>query len=174
MSKRMYIIIALLLILSGFVTFKNLRAQVHVDSASYDIMLSTLLSHSVNEISVDEAAVDSTAVFIDTRELAEYNVSHIEHAIWVGYDDFDANRLKDVEKNARLIIYCSVGYRSEKITEKLIQLGFTNISNLYGGIFEWVNNCYPVVDTNGNQTSKVHAYSSKWGIWLNKGEKVYE
>ena len=170
----MYFIIAIVLIISVFLTVKNLKAQVHVDNASYDIMLSTLLSHSVKEISVDDAAADTNAVFIDTREWDEYNVSHIKNAIWVGYDDFDPARMGAIDKQRRLIVYCSVGYRSEKITEQLIQLGYSNLFNLYGGIFEWVNNGYPVFDSTGQETAKIHAYSKKWSTWLNRGEKVYE
>ncbi|RYF52680.1 MAG: rhodanese-like domain-containing protein, partial [Cytophagaceae bacterium] len=32
----------------------------------------------------------------------------------------------------------------------------------------------PVVDSTGKPTRRVHAYSRTWGIWLNRGEKVYE
>jgi 3-mercaptopyruvate sulfurtransferase SseA len=66
-----------------------------------------------------------------------------------------------------------VGYRSEKISEKLKQAGFKDVSNLYGGIFEWVNQGNPVVDENGKITDNIHAYSKTWGVWLNKGVKVY-
>ena len=67
-----------------------------------------------------------------------------------------------------------MGYRSEKIAEKLTASGFTNVVNLYGGIFEWINQDKPVVDQSGSETELVHAYSKKWGIWLNEGVKVYE
>lgn len=146
----------------------------HVQSKSYDAMLKTLLTHNVSEISAKEARKDSTAIFIDTREKREFEVSHIKNAIWSGYDDFDINRLKGISKNQKIILYCSVGYRSEKITEKLVKAGYTNVSNLVGGIFEWKNLGYPVVDTKGKETEQVHAYDKVWGVWLNKGEKVYK
>lgn len=50
--------------------------------------------------------------------------------------------------------------------------GFTRVSNLYGGIFEWVNEGHPVV-RNGMPTEEVHAFSKTWGIWLRRGTKVY-
>jgi hypothetical protein len=65
-----------------------------------------------------------------------------------------------------------VGARSEKITEELLKKGYSDVSNLYGGIFEWVNEGKPVY-TNNRKTTKVHAYSMAWGIWLKQGEKVY-
>jgi len=145
----------------------------YVQSKSYDVMLKTLLSHDVKEISASEAYKDHEAIFIDTREKREFQVSHINNAIWSGYEDFNLARISKVPKNQRIVIYCSVGYRSEKITEKLLKAGYTNVSNLVGGIFEWKNLGYPVVDSNGKETEQVHAYDKVWGIWLNKGEKVY-
>ena len=52
--------------------------------------------------------------------------------------------------------------------------GYTNVFNLYGGIFEWKNNDFQVVDTLGKSTEKVHAFNKSWEKWLKKVEKVYE
>jgi predicted sulfurtransferase len=71
-------------------------------------------------------------------------------------------------------VYCSIGKRSESITQKLSKAGYGNVSNLYGGIFEWVNQGNGVVDVNNKQTNKIHAYGKFWGQWLHKGEKVYK
>ena len=144
-----------------------------VQSKSYNVMLKTLLSHKVKEISAKDAKRDSTALFLDAREKKEFNVSHLKHATWVGYDDFDMTRVQTIPKDKKIIVYCSVGFRSEKITEKLVKAGYTNVSNVVGGIFEWKNLGYSVVDPTGKETDKIHAYSKTWGIWLNKGEKIY-
>ncbi len=151
----------------------NLAFGQYVQSKSYDAMLKTLLAHNVKEISAKEARIDSSAIFLDTREKREFEVSHIKNARWVGYEDFNMKRLKGILKNQKIVIYCSVGYRSEKITEKLQKAGYTNVSNLVGGVFEWKNSGYPVVNNTGKETEQVHAYDKVWGIWLNKGEKVY-
>ncbi|MEZ5014162.1 MAG: rhodanese-like domain-containing protein [Chitinophagales bacterium] len=152
----------------------NAVAQAHVSDKNYDMLLSTLLVHDVPEVEVNDAKTEENVIWLDAREKAEYNVSHIRGAIWVGYDDFSRQRIAALDKNATYIVYCSVGYRSEQITDSLMQAGFIHVQNLYGGIFEWVNTGNPVVDTNGMQTNKVHAYSKSWGIWLKRGEKVYD
>jgi rhodanese-related sulfurtransferase len=144
-----------------------------VQSKAYGEMLNGLLSHKAKEISVAEAKKISDVTFVDAREKNEFNVSHLKNAVWCGYDDFDINRLKSVDGSKKVIVYCSVGYRSEKISLKLKKLGFTNVFNLYGGIFEWKNQGNPVYDNQGNETEKVHAYDEKWGVWLTSGEKVY-
>ena len=145
-----------------------------VGSKSYAIMLKGLLSHTVNEISADQASSrKDSAVFIDSREKKEYEVSHIADAIWVGYDNLNLKKLKKLDKDAEIIVYCSVGYRSEKVAEKLKAKGFKNVSNMYGGIFEWKNKEMPLVNSENQPTDSVHAYNKIWGIWVNKGVKVY-
>ena len=54
-----------------------------------------------------------------------------------------------------------------------MQEGYTNVYNLYGGIFEWKNANFKVVDTLGNNTEKVHTFNKTWSKWLQKGKKVY-
>lgn len=153
--------------------FTSCSAQ--VSSGSYNAMLKTLLSHSVPEITVDslEKCVGSVTL-LDARETAEFNVSHIANARHVGYDKFNMQTVAGIAKDRHIVVYCSVGYRSEKISEKLKAAGYTHVSNLYGGIFEWVNQGNNVVDNSGKPTAKVHAYSKTWGVWLTSGEKVYK
>lgn len=161
----------LLLILA--IQFTNLVNAQMVESSAYNIMLKTLLSRNVNEISVDSAAQLRDVIFVDSREEKEYKTSHIQGAVFVGYENQDLKALKNIDKSKTLIVYCSVGYRSEKTTQKLNQLGFKNVYNLYGGIFEWKNQEHPVY-IEEKETNKVHAYSITWGIWLKKGEKIYD
>lgn len=144
-----------------------------VGNTVYSIMLNRLLSHNVREISVSEILPNDSVVFIDARERKEFDTSHIKGAIWSGYDDFDIKRLQTVPQNAKVVVYCSVGYRSEKIVEKLTKAGFHNVYNMYGGIFEWVNQKRLVVDNRNKDTNKIHAYNKVWGIWLERGLKVF-
>lgn len=151
-----------------------MQTPAQVQSSAYDLTLKTLLSHSVPEVSVLQVKEMKNVLLLDAREWNEYRVSHIENAKYVGYDHFQLETLKAIDKKQKLVVYCSVGYRSEKISEKLKQAGFADVSNLYGGIFEWVNQSNPVVDSKGKMTDNIHAYSKTWGVWLNKGVKVYD
>ncbi|MCI4668384.1 MAG: rhodanese-like domain-containing protein [Bacteroidia bacterium] len=153
---------------------QEIRAK--VSSPAYDLTLKGLLSHTVREVGVkDIKSLDSYQI-LDSRELKEFQVSHIPGGKWVGYDDFNMERIEKLglDKNKPVLLYCSVGYRSEKIGEKLKAAGFKEVCNLYGGIFEWVNEGKPLVDGQGKPTEKVHAYDKLWGSWVKKGEKVYE
>lgn len=165
----------LLIILSIAMGLFQLKGQENkIESRAYRATLSTLLSHTVSEVSVKEAAdLKDKALFLDARELNEFEVSHIKNALHVGYDNFNQSAIDTLDKNQKIIIYCSVGYRSEKISEKLLEQGFKDVSNLYGGIFEWINQGEKVY-INNEQTNNIHPYSSVWGIWLKRGKKVYK
>jgi len=167
------LLITLLFSFAVMASVGHLNAQ-DVKNSSYELMLRGLLSHTVEEVEPEEVAEMDDVVLLDSRELDEYEVSHIEDADYVGYDEFDPSFVDDIPRDQKIVVYCSVGYRSEKITEKLLQMGFTDVANMYGGIFEWVNMGYSVVDMDGNETDSVHAYDRIWGVWLDSDAKVYD
>ncbi len=127
----------------------------------------------VNDLNAKLEAGENIVV-LDAREEGEFNVSHIEDARFCGHKEFDKKAVNGVDKSATIVVYCSVGYRSGKIGERLQKMGYSKVYNLYGGIFEWVNSGYPVYTTEGIKTEKIHGYSEKWGKWLRRGEKVYK
>lgn len=154
-------------------TTTTLSAQKKLDK-----LLDKWNTRNVPYISVETLALPKTeAILLDAREEKEFKVSHLKNAICVGYNKFN---LKETltklpkDKNAKIVVYCSLGVRSETVAHKLIEAGYTNVYNLYGGIFKWKNANFKVVDTLGKTTEKVHAFSKKWGKYLKEGKKVYE
>jgi rhodanese-related sulfurtransferase len=138
-------------------------------------MLEGLYSHSVQLITVDSyKQVQNGVVVLDTRARGEYDVSHLKNARWVGYEAFQPSSVSDIPTDTPVVVHCSVGARSEEIGEKLQELGYQRVYNLYGGIFEWMNRGYPVYKNDSTPTHEIHPYSSSWGIWLQRGETVYE
>ena len=135
-------------------------------------------TRSIPYISVEELRMyqmDDSVTILDAREPAEFNVSHLKSAINVGFNDFtsEEKQLRKLNKNIPIVVYCSLGIRSEEIGEKLKRAGFTNIKNLYGGIFEWKNKGYPVIDSKGEETENIHAFSKNWSKYLHSGNTVY-
>ena len=144
---------------------------------AYDQKLQSLLRFNVPLIGVEELEnIQNEVVIFDTRKREEYAVSHIPGARFLGYqEDFAPNRLQGISKEQLIVLYCSVGYRSEKIGARLRQRGYTNIYNLYGSIFEWVNQERPLVDTTGAPTIRLHTYNRNWSRWVTnpKVEKTW-
>ncbi|WP_255569698.1 rhodanese-like domain-containing protein [Cellulophaga sp. HaHa_2_95] len=139
---------------------------------SIEKTLEKLNKESVPYITVAELQQQDSLIILDTRELEEYKVSHLKNAIWVGYDNFDSQQLKLQDKNQKIVVYCSIGVRSENIGEKLLANGYSNVQNLYGGIFKWVEEDLPVYDSEENRTENVHVFSKYWGKLLTKGNKI--
>jgi rhodanese-related sulfurtransferase len=144
-----------------------LWAQNNIDEA-----IKKYNTNSITYIYPESLNKSKNAIILDSREKEEYNVSHLKNAIWVGYNNFDIKKIK-LDKNSEIVIYCSIGVRSEDIGEQLINNGYTNVKNLYGGIFKWVENDFPVYDITNHKTKKVHVYNKKWGELFKKGEKIY-
>ncbi|MEM9024755.1 MAG: rhodanese-like domain-containing protein, partial [Bacteroidota bacterium] len=147
-------------------------AEAQRSPTRFDRMLKDLLQRDVPEVTVKEADSLKAAIFLDAREKREFEVSHIQGARWVGYNDFDTSRIGSIPNNTPVVVYCSVGARSEDITRRLQSLGVKDVYNLYGGIFAW-KNAGKSVYAGKQTTEKVHAYDRNWGRWLESGEKVY-
>jgi rhodanese-related sulfurtransferase len=144
---------------------------------SINSLLSHYNSHRVPYTSVEVLQTKQEkdeVLLIDAREKEEFLVSHLPKAKYVGYSEFDIEDFirgyKDRSKP--IVVYCSLGIRSENIAEKLLDAGYENVTNLYGGIFEWKNKGYPVY-ADGKETEKVHAYSRKWSVYLINADKIY-
>lgn len=161
-------IIVLITILCTF----SVMSQKKVLNPKFNTMLDTLLAHNVKEILPLEIKNKNDILFLDAREKKEYTTSHIKDALWIGFTSFNAKKLKDINKNKKIVVYCTVGYRSEIITQKLTSAGFTNVLNLYGGIFEWAHNNLPIVNKKGI-TTEIHTYNKVWSQWLDTGIKKY-
>ncbi len=172
-----YLVLRLLIVFCTIMfikTFVDAMPGYGIKSWWKKLALNVLLSDNVSKISVVEAhAKKNFVLFLDTRSNEEYKVSHIEQARFVGYKDFNLSKISDIPKDQPVVLYCAVGKRSDIISQQLIDAGFTNVRNLYGGIFEWVNQGYEIVNAENAPTNKIHAYNRLFGFWVQKGRKVY-
>ena len=84
--------------------------------------------------------------FIDCRETGEWQEAHIEGVTLLPLSEFEAKYesiLKD--KNKSIIIHCRSGKRSMNACMFLLSKGFTNLTNVEGGIMSWVEEGFPVI-----------------------------
>jgi rhodanese-related sulfurtransferase len=144
---------------------------------TFDEKLQSLYSHTVPLIQPAALAeaknIEEKLYLLDIRTEEEFAVSHLEGARFIDYDNFSMKEVQDIPKEAKVVVYCAVGYRSERVGEKLKAAGYEDVSNLYGGIFQWKNNGYPVVNQHQQPTDSVHTYNENWSQWLERGIKVY-
>lgn len=147
-----------------------------VNAQSIEQALEKHLTFDVPQLKVEKLANSlNQYTLLDAREFEEYNVSKIENALFIGYNEFDINDFLKLElpKNQKIVVYCSIGVRSEKIARQILNATHYEVYNLYGGIFDWKNKSYPVVNRNNEETESVHAYSKKWSKFLINAKAVY-
>ena len=114
-----------------------------------------------------ELAGANPPLLLDTRSPEEYGVSHLRNAQLINPEDFTIDDVDDIERDREVVLYCSVGYRSGIITRRMREMGFSNVKNLYGGIFLWYNQGRPIYDDD-EQVENVHPYSRLWGQFITR------
>lgn len=108
---------------------------------------------------------------IDVRAAEEYQVSHLPGASNLGSAQAIADAHPD--RNATIVVYCSVGYRSAAVAAELQQLGYRQVYNLRHSIFAWANDDRPLVNAQG-QTDKAHPFNFLWGQLLDAPRRQYQ
>ena len=104
-------------------------------------------------------------VLLDARAWSEFDVSHLNEAIWTPDLASAIAQLSAHGKEVSTVVYCSVGWRSALITRQLTQSGYAHVFNLEGSLFEWANSGLPVYRA-GHIVNQVHPYDARWGALL--------
>ena len=132
-------------------------SNVVVGQKDIDRALKTWNKESIPYIYPENLTISDSILFLDTREKED-----------------EKKILETIPNTSQpIIVYCSIGVRSENIGEKLKKLGYTKIRNLHGGIFGWKNKGGEVFNDKEKATDSVHAFSKHWGKLLHEGIKVY-
>lgn len=101
---------------------------------------------SVFTLAAQEFATKSPkGVLIDVRTPREIEAGKLAGALEI--DFYNSNFLDTLNKLSRdkeIYLYCAVGGRSEEAGRQLIQLGFTKVYHLQGGIQAWSQQGLPV------------------------------
>ncbi len=80
---------------------------------------------------------------LDVREPHEYQIANLgAPLVPVGEVERRIGELA-AQKNREVVVHCRSGARSQKAALVLKQAGFTNVSNLAGGILAWADKIDP-------------------------------
>nr|XP_022314208.1 uncharacterized protein LOC111118838 isoform X2 [Crassostrea virginica] len=119
---------------------------------------------------------------LDCRAENEYDVSHIEGAVRIDYESSPEEILKvaAIDQSSidplDVVCYCSVGYRSSLVAQKLQDYvkhttGSSNnrmsFFNLEGSLFKWANENRHMTNSEGCETKFAHPYNAVFGKLLN-------
>lgn len=167
MNSNYFIMVLLNLLLFNESLVAQYSKTAACSNPAFDKKVHSYLNYAVPVIGVKEAYSNKSGIsFLDAREIEEYQVSHIPGARYVGYEKFNIENLNHLSKENKIVVYCSIGYRSEKIAAQLKKAGFKNVFNLYGSIFEWANAGYELIGKDGKPIHKIHTYNKNWSQWV--------
>lgn len=98
-------------------------------------------NNTYRQITMDEAIVmmeeEKDYIILDVRTIDEYKEKHISDAINVPNEAIKAKEPKELpDKEQLILVYCRSGNRSKQASQKLADMGYTNIVE-FGGINDW-------------------------------------
>ncbi len=134
-------------------------------AVNYQISRDFPMTQSIDVGVLSARMARSPISLIDVRAPAEFRVSHIKDALNLERAEDIAKKFPD--KETELVLYCSIGYRSAKLGSDLKKMGYLNVWNLKGSIFDWANKGNPVY-RGAVKAMTVHPYNRFWGILLDK------
>jgi len=108
-------------------------------------------------------ARDPRPLLLDARTEVEFRTSHLEGAIRVDPERPDVAALARPSAGRKVVVYCSVGWRSGDVAAALREAGWREVHNLEGGLFAWANAGRAVV---GEGAPLVHPFDATWGRLL--------
>ena len=107
-------------------------------------------------------------IILDARNPEEFAISHLEYA-----NLYTEHMLDTIDKAQPILVYCTIGVRSNSLANDLTKRGFTNVYELKKGILGWKNDLLPVVDEKNQLTDEIHVYSEFFSPFLKEGKAVY-
>jgi len=113
---------------------------------------------------------DEELVLLDVRTREEQRVSHLLGAHHLEWSNPDIQALV-IPPNAKVVVYCSIGYRSASIIQGLEQVGIRSVYNLEGGLFDWANHDRPIFDGE-ERVYEVHPFNRLWGLLLRSDRRA--
>ena len=81
---------------------------------------------------------EQEVILLDVREQDEFDSGHIPGAVLLSVGTIDEESAAAVipEKDSTVLVYCRSGNRSKQDSQKLADLGYTNVLE-FGGINTW-------------------------------------
>jgi molybdopterin/thiamine biosynthesis adenylyltransferase/rhodanese-related sulfurtransferase len=93
----------------------------------------------IEEVTPDKAAAElGTAIFLDVREMEEYDQGAIPGALHIPRGFLESQvEAKVPDRSTRVIVYCAGGTRSAFAARTLGDLGYRDVVSLAGGFNHW-------------------------------------
>ena len=81
---------------------------------------------------------------LDVREPYEVRICRIPGGVPIALGDV-RQRLEEIPRDREIVVFCKSGVRSAKAAALLRSAGFARVTNLKGGILEWIRRVDPTL-----------------------------
>ncbi|MGD8592887.1 MAG: rhodanese-like domain-containing protein [Gammaproteobacteria bacterium] len=88
----------------------------------------------------------STPLLLDVREPWEFNICRIEGSKLIPMRQIHS-AVDQLDRDQPTVVICHHGIRSQQVCLYLVNMGFTNVFNLSGGVQAWANEVEPSMPT---------------------------
>ena len=127
MKKILILCMAVICILSG--------------CGNADSVQNTEQKSGYQQVSMEEGLelikADSEYILLDVRRTDEFEEGHIPGAINIPNESIGTEEIAELpDKNQTIYVYCRSGNRSKQASQKLVDLGYTNVIE-FGGIIDY-------------------------------------
>ena len=114
-----------------------LKYTVHVLSAETNVAQAVNYQKITSEEAKQMMDDGEAFILLDVRTEEEFEINRIEGAVLIpNYKIKERASAELPDKDARILIYCRSGRRSEQAAKDLITMGYTGIFD-FGGIIGW-------------------------------------
>ena len=120
-----------LIIFICFLLFAHFSIGQQDTTIAYDEMLSEYYEQTVPLILPGDLSQKilrgETIILLDARERREFEVSSLKGAMHIGFLFFSEKRIAAISKDQTIVVYCTIGARSETIGERLVKNDYQNV-----------------------------------------------
>lgn len=127
---------AVKLVDNGFKNVKNVTDG--VDEYDYKLVKVDNITGREAEKMINDDKHDKDLIILDVREPKDFNNGHLLNVINIPIEDID-KRMDELRnyKSKDIIVYCNTGRKSAEVAEKLVEHGFTDVTNIVDGVSEY-------------------------------------
>ena len=133
--------------------------RVHAMALDYEARLPAVPQIEAGGLIEKNGATSRSIVYVDCRTPRERAVSTLPGAVTPQELGADPERYAGTD----WVVYCTIGYRSSKLVERMRRQGF-NATNLRGGVLAWAHAGGEFVTPEGEPTNRVHIYGRPWDL----------
>ena len=103
---------------------------------------------TISALEMPQLQRNENFVVIDVNLSKDFATSHIPSSINFPLEEIsDQNNALLNHKNKTTVLVCQTGTRSAKAAKKLVSLGFSDVTILTGGLFNWSKENLPTTST---------------------------